>query len=309
MQALILPMQVAILTAEGDLKSAAALVEKALEIANQTGDADILARALTNLALYYQAIGDVTRSVQLMQQQIEINQQQGNRLGETIGLLNTGYYYLSLGQFETGHSLLERALQTARSLGAQKCVAYGLLNLGLVEWRLGQPQLACQTLQRCLAKLEALGDKRGLASRQFYLGLACESAGDMSEAAVQFEAARAAFHLLGATAQMVEAQAGLARLALQRSDLPQAEQHALQIIAYLEEHESQGLELPILVYLTCARVFQALGDAPRLQQVLENGRRELQTRLERISEASWRKTFLEAIPENHALKVFGSVGT
>ncbi len=304
MQALILPMQVAILTAEGDFQSAAALIDTALELANQTGDADILARALTNLAVYYQAIGDVTRSVQLIQQQVEINQQQGNRLGEAIGLINLGYLYISLGQFETGHRLLERALQAARSLGAQKCVAYSLLNLGLAEWYLGKPLAACQTLQLSLAKLEALGDQRGLASRLFYLALACEKAGDSSEAVSHFENSQAAFKLLGATAQMVEAQSGLARLALQRGDLPQAEQYALQIIAYLDEHGPQGLELPILVYLTCARVFQALGDAFRLQQALENGRRELQTRLDRISEPVWRKTFLESIPENRELMAF-----
>jgi tetratricopeptide (TPR) repeat protein len=309
LQALILPMQVAILTAEGELKSAAALVEQALEIANQTGDADILARALTNLALYYQAVGDVTRSVQLMQQQVEINQQQGNRLGETIGLLNTGYYYLTLGQFETGRDLLERALQAARGLGAQRCVAYSLLNLGLAAWRLGEPQAACKMLQLSLAKLEALGDQRGLAVRQFYLGLACEEAGDMSEAAVQFEAARAAFELLGATAQLVESQAGLARLALLSSNLSQAEQQALQIIAYLDEYGPQGLELPILVYLTCARVFQTLRDGPRLKSALENGRRELQTRLDRISEVNWRKTFLDGVPENRELMAFEQVGT
>jgi hypothetical protein len=108
---------------------------------------------------------------------------------------------------------------------------------------------------------------------------------------------------------MVEAQAGLARLALQRSDLPQAEQNALQIIAYLEQHGPQGLELPILAYLTCARVFQALGDAPRLQDTLENGRRVLQTLLDRISEAGWRETFLEAVPENRELMAFESAGT
>jgi len=308
-QALILPMLVVNLTTGGDLQSAAALVEQALEIANQTGDTNILARALTNLALYYQAIGDVTRSVQLMQQQVEINQQQGNRLGEMIGLINLGYCYLSLGQFENGHKLLERALQAARSLGARSFVAYALLNLGLAEWRLGQPQTACQMLHLSLPMLEALGDQRGLASRQFYLGLANEKAGDMAEASAKYEAALASFKLLDATTQMVEAQAGLARLALQRSDLPQAEQNAMEITGFLEQHGPQGLELPILVYLTCARIFQALGDAPRLQHTLENGRKELQARLSRINEADWRKTFLDTVPENRSLMAFEALGT
>jgi tetratricopeptide (TPR) repeat protein len=283
-------------------------VEQALDIANQTGDTNILARALTNLAPYYQAIGDVTRSVQLMQQQVEINQQQGNRLGEAVGLINLGYYYLSLGQFETGRRVLEHAMQAARSMGARSFMAYGLLNLGLAEWRLGQPQLARQALELSLPMLKELGDQRGLASRQFYLGLANEKAGYLSEAAANYEAARAAFKLLDATTQMVEAQAGLARLALQHSDLPQAEQNVMEIIAYLEQHGPQWFELPILVYLTCARVFQALGDAPRLQHILENGLKELRARLDRISLADWRETFLEAIPENRELMRFGSLG-
>jgi tetratricopeptide (TPR) repeat protein len=304
MQALIIPMQVTILTNAGNLPSATAMVEQALEIADQTGDTNILARALTNLAPYYLAIGDVTHSVELMQQQVEINQQQGNHLGEVAGLTNLGYYYLSLGQFQTGCSLLERALQAARSLGARSFAAYALLNLGLARWRLGQPQAASQTLLLSLPMLEALKDQRGLASLHFYQGLASETAGDTIEATRQYETARAAFKLMDATAQVVDAQAGLARLALQRGDLSQAEQHALEISTYLEQQGPQGLELPFLVYLTCARVFKVLGDAQRLQHILASGRMELQTRLDRISQSEWRATFIDAIPENRALMEF-----
>jgi hypothetical protein len=107
----------------------------------------------------------------------------------------------------------------------------------------------------------------------------------------------------------VEAQAGLARLALQHSELPQAKQYALQINAYLEQHGPQWFELPILVYLTCAKVFQALGDSPRLQHILENGLKELRARLDRISLADWREPFLEAVPENRELMAFESLGT
>jgi tetratricopeptide (TPR) repeat protein len=306
LQAEILPFQVANLTAEGDMRSACDLVGPALEIAGQTGDENILARALNNVALYYQSIGDGTRSVHLMQQQIKINQQQGNHLGEAIGLINLGYIYLSMGRFETAQGLLEHALHTARNLRARIYIAYGLLNLGLAEWRLGEPQRACQTLKDSLPILETLGDLKGQATCRFYLGLACEKGGGLSEACEQFEAARKSFKSLDVIAQMVEAQAGLARLALRRSDLLQAGQHAMHVSSYLEEHGSQGLELPTLVYLSCAMVFQALGDNPRLQKALENGRKELQTRLDQISEADWRTTFLEAIPENRDLLAFKS---
>jgi class 3 adenylate cyclase/tetratricopeptide (TPR) repeat protein len=304
MEALILSMQVFNLTSDGDLEAASKLVDQAMEIAVQTGAADILAHALTNLAPYYQAIGDVARGVQLLQKQIEINRQQGNRLGEVFGQINLGYLYLSLGQFATGHNLLERALQAARSIGARRCVAYSLLNLGLAEWRLDQPQTAIQILQLSQTELEALSDQFGLASRQFYLGLANEKMDQLSEAAGHFETAQASFEQLGAAPQATEAQAGRARLALQRADLQEAGEIALGIGFYLEQHGPQALELPMLAYLTCARVFQTTGDTQRLERTLAEARRELQARLSRISDAGWQKTYLEAIPEHRELIAF-----
>jgi len=107
--------------------------------------------------------------------------------------------------------------------------------------------------------------------------------------------------LLNATSQIVEVQAGLARLALQSEDNIQAEQYALQIKHYLDQEGPQGLELPILVYLSCIRVFKVLGDTSLLEHTLQNGRREIKYRLAKISDVDWGKTYLEALPENREL--------
>ena len=304
MQAEILPIQVAILTAEGALDSAGDLVETALDIVNQADDTEIWARALTNLALYYQSIGDVTHSVDLMNQQIEINQQQGNRLGESIGLTNLGYFYLTMGQFENGNKLLQRALHSAKRIQDRRTEAYILLNLGLAEWRLGQPDAAIQRIEQSLSSMEAVDDRYGLASHQFYLGLAYESADNMSAAGSHYEAARNAFETLGITTQVIEAQAGLARLALHSNNLIKAKEIAVELINYLKKEGAQGCELPILVYLTCAQIFKALGDTKQLEHTLDQGRRELNIRLEGINDAGWQEIFRESIPENQALLTF-----
>jgi predicted ATPase/class 3 adenylate cyclase len=306
MQAEILPMLVALLTAEGDLEAAGKWVEQALETANQSGDADILARALNNLALYYKSIGDVTRSINLSKQSINISQKQGNQLGEAFGLNNLGYFYLTLGQFEEGYKMLKRALHAGRCMEASRNIAHNLLNLGLAEWRLGRTADAIQTIDQSLLSLAAIDDRFGLAIGQFFLGLAHETAGNTSEAAAQFALAREAFETLGVTTQVIETQAGLARLALISRDLEKANLIALQICEYIELEGSQGFELPSLVFLTCARVFQACSDSDRLDHILEQGRCELTKRLEGINKASWQKIFLESIPEHRALMTFGS---
>lgn len=303
-QAEILPMLVAILTAEGDLEAAGTWAELSLNLANQCGDAGILARALTNLSLYYQSIGDVTSSVDFMCQLIEISQQQGNRLGEILGLTNLGYFYLPLGQFEDGYKFLQQAHHAAKRLQDRRTESYILLNLGLAEWRLGQPDTAIQTINQSISSLEAIGDRSGLASGLFYLGLAHETAGNVSEAITHFERSRETFESLGANFQMIEPLAGLVRLALTRNDLVKANQITLQICDFIEEEGSQGFELPSLVYLTCARVFQACGDSERLDHTLARGRSDLSKRLKAINDENWQALFLESIPEHRALMTF-----
>lgn len=304
LQSLILPIKITILIFGGELQAAGSLVEQALSLARQTENPDVLARALTNLAPYYQAIGDFSQSVQLMQEAIDINQQQRNRLGEAYGSLNLGFFYLSLGHFEIGHKLLVRALNISRRLEARICVAYGLLNLGLAEWRLGQSQKACEVLESSEDILEALGDQRGLASRQFYLGLSHESANDLVEAANQFTTACESFDILGATSGVVEAQAGLARLALIRGDLREAENLALKVMNYLDQEGPQGLELPILAYYSCVKVFDALEETHLFQHVLEMGAKVIHHRLDMIRDGDWKSVYLKAIPENRGLLAY-----
>ena len=303
-QALILPMKISILVFEGELQAAGSLVEKALSSARKTENPDVLARALTNLAPYYQAMGDMPRSVQLQQEAIDINQQQGNHLGETYGSINLGYFYLYLGHFEMGHRLLDRALKIARRLEARICEAYSLLNLGLAEWRLDQPQKACEVLESSEEILHALGDQRGLASRQFYLGLSYESANDLVEAANHFTSTCRSFEVLGDTSGVAEAQAGLARLALKNGELDEAEELALKIMNYLDQEGPQGLEFPILVYYSCVKVFDALEETQMVQHALEMGAKEIQDRLDMISDGDWKSVFLEDIPENRGLLAY-----
>jgi len=301
MQALILPMKITILVFEGELQQAGSLVEDTLTLARQTKDADILARALFNVGPYFQAMGDLIKSIKLTKEMIEIYMQQGNRLGETYGLINLGYYYLLLGQFTKARRPLERAVKISTRLGAKSCLAYGLLNLGLAYWRLGESQEAFKVLESSSDALKVLGDQRGLASKQFYLGLCFESANNLNEAVNHFKSAIETHKLFGAAAGVVEAQAGLARLALNEGDLAHAKALAQEVIEYLDDEGSQSLELPILAYLSCVKVFEAVEDSAMAQHVIIRGKSEIQDRLDKISDDEWKRIFLQAVPENREL--------
>jgi class 3 adenylate cyclase/tetratricopeptide (TPR) repeat protein len=308
MKAVILPMKISMLISAGDLEEAGSLVEEARSLAEQTQDNNVIARALTNIAPYYQAIGDITESVHLTQRQIDINQQQMNQTGEAYGLINLGYYYLSLGQFEMARRSLERAVRISRRMGAKNCLAYSLLNLGFALWRLDESVKACEVLGSSKDILQALDDQRGLAYREFYLGLACESENDVVKATKHFNLAIDSFANLRATAGTIESQAGLARLVLSKGDLSKAKELALQVYGYLDQEGLHGLELPILTCLTCAKVFDAMGDAKRLNQLLGKGIGEIQDQAAMIQKEDWRQIFLDAIPENRELLAYQKEG-
>lgn len=80
-----------------------------------------------------------------------------------------------------------------------------------------------------------------------------------------------------------------------------AQRFVTELWEYLAEHGPKGLEQPIWAYLTCADIFDALGQRDAAHAAIEAGYRELQSRAENISNADWRKSFLENVPEHRAI--------
>jgi hypothetical protein len=89
--------------------------------------------------------------------------------------------------------------------------------------------------------------------------------------------------------------AGLARVALQRSDLPAAREHIDAILTHLERGGSlQGADQPLRVDLTCYRVLQQAGDTGA-SRLLETAYHILQERAAKIADEPTRQAFLNNI--------------
>ena len=61
------------------------------------------------------------------------------------------------------------------------------------------------------------------------------------------------------------------------------------------------MEFPTRAYLTCADVFEALGEAEPAHAAIEAGYHEVIRRADRISNADWRESFLDRVPEHRAI--------
>jgi hypothetical protein len=206
-----------------------------------------------------------------------------------------------MGLYKQARRALENALRINESIGARRSQAYDLSNLGWTAVRGGDNRTARRLLEEAMAEMTRVGDELGRASCLLYLAHTAEAAGDAAGAARRFGEAREALGRIEMPALMLDCTAGLARSALAQGELNEARAQAEEVWQYLSERGTEGIELPTLCYLTCADVFDALGEAEASRAAVEAGYHELMARAEKISNAEWRKSFLENVPEHRAM--------
>ena len=301
LEMLVLPLILVCHTRLGELKVASAIADELLSRSEGLEDESVLARILTNVAVYFAETGDIGKAVELGERQIEINHRLGDRVGEAIGLGNVGYNYLQLGQFEKGRAALEQSLKLNEALGARRVRAYNLLNLGLCSWRSDDTDSAQQLLEQALPEFEAIGDAFGRGASLSYMALALEHEGDLKGATQYFTEAREILTEVGMRGFEFDTIAGLARCSLNHDLRDESQKYVTELWDYLSHDNVKGMEFPVWAYETCATVFEALGDDKKSQASIEAGHQVVMTHANKISSAELRKSYLEMIPEHRAM--------
>ncbi len=294
-------LKVISLTHLGLLDEAALLATCVLDNARQVSDPDTLLRSYVNLSVFYLASGDASLAAKTLLEQLALFDKFGDLSGLATNLANLGYSYLQLGLYAEGRSALERARKITSEIGARMLAAYTGLNLGLANLRDGDTQAACAVLQQALQELRQMGDPFGQAAGYTYLGLAAEDAHDPELAQESYHQAVEGYQSLNAQALEMEALAGLGRTWLASGQLLAASQSCAQVWDYLQANGPGGLEFPTLAYLTCANIFSQTGESELADQAVQQGQHDLQQRAGRISDAEWRQSFLQNVPEHYAI--------
>ena len=286
----------------GHIEAAAELAESAIELLDQIDDDVSSARIITNVAFYYTECGDIGKGAELCQRQIELTKHLGNKFGEALGLGNLGYSYLQLGLFEKGREALEQASQITEDLKARRNHAYNMLNLGLAHWRAGDPITGKKCIEEhASSEFIATQDRFGMGASSCYLGLCLEKAGDHEAALGAYHNARDTLNEINVHGMEMDALAGLVRSELDLGHVDQACTYTDELWAYLRKEGSHGMEFPLMAYLVCVRIFEACGKDRKAKNAWKMGYDELMTRAEKISERSWRSSYLENIPEHRQL--------
>ena len=296
---LILAQMVVNHTRLGHHDAAAELAKRALKLLERVEDNASAARILTNVAMYYTESGDIGKAAELYQRQIEINQNDGERYGEAIGLMNLGYLYLQLGLFDDGRVSTKQAVKSFESLDARRMVAYSMLNLGLAYWRAGDPIAG----KRCIEEhsgsdFAATQDRFGIGVSSYYLGLCLETGKELRAALDAYHDAREILTEIKVPGMAMDALAGLVRCELELGHAEEACTYSDELWAFLGKEGTEGMELPLLAFQACGRSFEACGEDKKAQVAWAMGFDELMSRADSISDESWRKSFLENVPEH-----------
>lgn len=221
------------------------------------------------------------------------------RVADAVFLAAAGRSACRQGDLQRARRLARRALAASRALGRRADEGEALRDLGTVAHHGDDAGRALQLGNVALRIAAETGRPRGRRDALVLVGHANAALGQSAAAAEAFQEARALDRAAGAAHLEIEAVAGLARVALAQGDLLRAAAHASEVLDFLSRETAEGAEDPVGLYLTVARVLEALGDvrAPRL---LDAAYLLLEERGADLDEAE-RRDFFRQLPVHRAV--------
>jgi len=294
-----LSVQAAVLRALGRHAEARQVAEPAVARARAAAQPVVEAELLTVLAAIANDQGDPQRSETLLRQSLPIDRATGNRLGEAAALINLGDTAYRQGRHTEAQDWLDQALRVTRALGLRQLEAAALLNLAGVHHQRGDDTTARAHAEAACALADALANAEWGAFARLALGHAQLALGEARAAGAAFGQAAGLLQTAGLAHLVVEAEAGLAEVALQEGDTARALVHAEPVLAqHTRDGHLDGTEHPLQLRWVCWRALHAAGDA-RAAQVLTALRADLEAAAP--AEPGARAEWLASVPYRAAI--------
>jgi len=162
----------------GDLRGAASLFQKVLEIARDEEDRGWEAAALGSLALAYSDLDEAARAVDLYEEALVIIRELGDRQMEGAALGNLSSIYASRGEIQRALDLSNEVLAIVREVADRQVEVNTLAGIASSHHALGDRQRAIEVGELALSLAREIGYRRGEAIVLKYIGGFYESGGD-----------------------------------------------------------------------------------------------------------------------------------
>jgi eukaryotic-like serine/threonine-protein kinase len=260
-------------------------------------DEDPMSRAQLAVlrAIWVQHAGDLGARTTLLRQAIADFDFLGAVRPATLQRVNLAWGYLDVGAFAAAEELCGQILATAQQVGLVHVERGARYCMGRALTHRGRWDEARALLEEAAAAFETSGDRRLAGAATIALVEACLAAGDLAAGAAAAERAIALVEQLPPFLAL--AMAMHAEVLLRQGRPAEALTLAQDAVAplHLGHHAVQNEARIHLVYIEALRATGAM-DAARVE--IERASAALQARAAKIANAEWRKSYLEALPEN-----------
>jgi tetratricopeptide (TPR) repeat protein len=227
--------------------------------------------------------------------------------GRGWALSNLGEVALALGNYAEAEARFTQALAIFRAIDLAEDESGAARFLGMLAHLRGDDQAALAHAEDALRVATVIGWVRGQGYALMVRGDALCGLGLLDAAETAYADARALREGLSEPALLLEAHAGLARVALLRADLAGALAHAEPILAHLAGGGLSGTDQPASVERICYQVLREAQD-PRAPAVLAAAVGRLRERADRIADEGLRAVFLTGIAAHRALLAASAAG-
>ncbi|MCB0115540.1 MAG: tetratricopeptide repeat protein, partial [Caldilineaceae bacterium] len=275
-------------------------VEESLHIYRALEDRRGESSALNTLGdtAYYQ--GHYMTALSFYEQALEIANEIDERRQLSMVLTNLGIFYRDLGDFLRAERFLDQALMIKEEIGFRRGEGWIWICQALLRHQRDEHEDALNHSQRALTLFNNLGDHIGQAYALTQCGHAYAGLGDLVGAEQAYRQTLALRQELRQPHLTLDLKAGLARVALRRSEVEEALAWVEEILAFLQNGSINGSDEPGRIYLTCYNVLAVAGDS-RAGAVLDEARSLLRDRATRISDVVLRRAYLEAVPTHREI--------
>ena len=256
--------------------------------------------------IIYSSLGNYTAAETSYQDALAICRNVGWRYGETRPLALMGNNYFELGNFEASYQFHTQAVKVYQEIGDKEGEAGSLDTLGLILHNLSQFAAAVSFYEQALQIQQEINNARGRGYTLTHFGMTLLALGDDQKARAMLQQALAIRQKMGADALVMDTRAGLAYCALVKGEFEEAVSQVREMLIWIDTHGTDGIELPVQVYLLCYRVLETAvshhSTSPtEAQAILKAGYALLQERAYRIQDNTLRQQFLESVPYNHEI--------
>jgi tetratricopeptide (TPR) repeat protein len=269
------------------------LLDRVEEVFGQIDDPSVLARIYQARSSRAQLAGDAGAYLESERAAAVQFERAGDLRYACMQRGHVGYACLEIGAYAEAEHWLRIALDEGSRLGLASVVTTAKHNLGRALHRRGALEDARAIETEALEEFQAQGDRRLAGGARLYLS---EILIDLGEHDYAEREVRTALEIVSSPLRP-NALAILARIQLATRRIADAVATAREAVELLESLGSVE-EGESLVRLVRAETLIAAGDPVGAGEAVRKAQARLVERAQRISDARWRASFLENVPEN-----------